>query len=615
MTVLHALNGYYDRLAARGDVPGFGFSVEKISFAIVLSPEGEVIDVVSVQDTSSRKPRPCEMEVPAARKAKKRASKIDSNLLWDKTSYALGVANEKKKMNRVAQEHTAFLELHASQLEKGNDEGLTALARFLDRWTPERFDAPPFREEMLDTNVVFRLDGEKRFLHERPAARDLVARRVAELATDGTEARCLITGERGPIARLHPPVKGVRGAQSSGASIVSFNLDAFASHGKEQGLNAPISEQAAFAYTTALNKLLARDSRQKVLIGDTTTVFWAEARDVDEEAASAAENFFADVLSPPSDEEAAANVRDALERIADGRALEETRGDIVPETPFHILGLAPNASRLSIRFSYRGTIGVLSQRVGEHWRDLDIEPSPWQSPPAAWQLLYETAAQRKAENIPPLLGGALMRAILTGGRYPQALFAAIIMRVRDQSPNDKRRKERSPNGKQAAILRACLTRDYRLGFQQEDIPVSLDLTETNPAYRLGRLFAVLEGAQNSALGNINATIRDRYFGAASAAPASTFPALIRNAKNHLKVIRTQRGGGLASWYDKEIGQIVDGLEATELPRSLSMADQGRFSIGYYHERASLYRSRRVDDSTEADDGSVGNEDPDSGQEE
>jgi len=232
-----------------------------------------------------------------------------------------------------------------------------------------------------------------------------------------------------------------------------------------------------------------------------------------------------------------------------------------------VLGLSPNAARLSIRFWYEGTLGDLARRFREHWNALTIEPTPWRTAPAIWRLLYETAAQRKAENISPLLAGELMRAILTGGPYPRALLSAVVMRLR---------ADRDVNGMRAAICKACLIRN------REDVPVSLDRNEPNPGYRLGRLFAVLEAAQRAALGKVNASIRDRYYGAASATPASIFPVLLRNAGHHLSNLRKDKGG-LAHWFEKEIGEIVDGLDS-KLPHNLRIEDQGRFAVGYYHQR-------------------------------
>ena len=359
---------------------------------------------------------------------------------------------------------------------------------------------------------------------------------------------------------------------------MSFDKDAFKSFGKERGANAPVSERAAFAYTTSLNTLLERGSRQRIRIGDATTLFWADASG-NEAKASAAEGFFLDVLfGPPTDEEEAAKIRDKLAAVTQGRPLVEVDPEVDEDTRFFVLGLAPNAARLSIRFWYEGSIGAISRRIGEHWRDLHLEPTPWRTTPSARRLLYETAVQRKAENIPPTLTGAVMRAILSGGRYPRSLLTAVIVRMRT---------DKEITGLRTAICKASLARDHRLGFEEEDVPVSLNPEETNPGYRLGRLFAVYENVQRAALGNVNATIKDRFFASASATPASVFPLLERSASNHIASLRKGDKGGLAHWFEKEIDSIFSGVGST-FPRSLRLEDQGRFAIGYHHQRATKH---------------------------
>ena len=571
MTILQALSGHYDRLVANGQAPDYGYSRERVSYAVVLSPGGEVVDVMPLLDTSGSKPRPSLRPVP---RPVHRTSGIASNFLWDKTAYVLGMKRDRNTNLPIPAdaEHDAFKTLHDCMLANAEDEGLTALRTFLSEWQNRGYAGLRHADVMLDTNVVFRLDGDPSFLHERPAARSVWIDYLERQA--GTEGLCLVSGRHEPMERLHPKVKGVKGAQSSGASIVSFNLDAFESFGKSQGGNAPVSERAAFAYTSALNTLLAPGGRRRIQIGDATTVFWAEAAG-DEAFANAAEDLFSTLADPSTDEEEAVEVSDKLSAVAEGRPLTEVEPAVHEDTRFHVLGLAPNAGRLSVRFWHEDSIGAFARRMGEHWRDLRLEPNPWRTPPAAWRLLYETAAHRKADNIPPVLGGALMRAVLTGGRYPHSLLAAVVARMR---------ADKNITGLRAAICKASLARDHRLGFEQEDVPVSLNREETNPAYRLGRLFAVYEGVQRAALPNINATIKDRYFGAASATPASVFPLLERNSANHIALLRKNDKGGLAHWFEHEIDSILDGVD-TAFPRSLRLEDQGRFAIGYHHQRA------------------------------
>jgi CRISPR-associated protein Csd1 len=296
-------------------------------------------------------------------------------------------------------------------------------------------------------------------------------------------------------------------------------------------------------------------------------------------------------LEPRTDREEARKVKDQLEVVAQGRAVSElSTKDIDPGTRFYILGLAPNAARLSVRFWYDCTFGDLEQRIRDHWQDMAITPLPKVWPPSAQHLLIETAAQHDSKNIPPLLGGELMRAILNGTRYPRSLMSAVLVRIRAE--------QGKVTAMRAAILRGILTREYRLGFEQKEVPMALDENDTNPAYRLGRWFAELEAIQQHALPGLNATIRDRFYGSASSAPARTFPVLIRNAMNHLAGLRKD---GKAGGHEKRLEAIIAGVEHG-LPRSLRIEDQARFAIGYYHQRADRFTK-----SSETKDTATGEE--------
>jgi CRISPR-associated protein Csd1 len=592
--IIAALYDNYRRLAERDEVPVFGYSQEKISYALVLSADGELVDITDLREMSGKKFLPKSLIVP---QPEKRTVGIKSNFMWDKTSYVLGVSG--KASERTAQERLAFKALHQHCLADETDAALKALLIFLSRWSPEHFKAPLFNEDILDTNIVFRLDGEQTYMHSLPAAQDVRARLL-----DGVEGKsgvCLMSGHTMPLARLHPAIKGVNGAQSSGASIVSFNHKSFESYGKTQGENAPISEAVSFGYTTMLNHLLRRDehNRQRLQIGDTTTVFWAQAKTA--EQTFEAERLLADWLNPPSDDaQEAARLRTVLDAVANGQALSKLDLQLDEGTKIFVLGLAPNAARLSIRFWYSENLSLFAQRLIQHYQDLSIEPAPWKTAPAIWRLLYATAPSRggkaKADDIPPNLAGEMTRAILTGSRYPRSLLVNIIMRMRTDG---------DISGVRVALCKAVLVRDLRVGVKgiNEEVPVSLDKDVSNPGYRLGRLFAVLESAQRNALGmQVNATIRDRYYGAASATPTSIFPMLLRNTQNHLAKLRKEKPG-LAHTFEREIGEIVDGLGST-FPRSLRLEDQGRFAIGYYHQsQARFTRQAELNkDDTEPDQG-------------
>lgn len=611
--ILSALNDYYQRLLDAPDsgIAAPGYSQEKISFAIVLATDGSVVDVNDLRDTSGKNPIPRSLGVP---QPAKRTVAIKPNFFWDKTSYALGVSASSK---RSEQEHDAFKSLHHEVLAGSDDPGLKALLSFLDNWAPDQFkDNPHFArqgEAMLDANLVFRLDGDRgggkpRFLHERPAARDIWSHQQAQ-APDTSQGTCLVTGTQASLARLHPAIKGVNGAQSSGASIVSFNLDAFTSYGKNQGENAPVSEQAAFAYTTALNHLLRRDAhnRQRLQIGDTTVVFWAQG--TDKAQAESAEDVIAAFLGAgeanapgTSDGQATRRLQETLEQVRQLRPLRELDTRLEDDTRIFVLGLAPNASRLSIRFWETQTLATFARRAADHYHDLALDPPAWRRPPTPQFLALQTApvygenGKPKADDVPPLLAGELARAILTGTRYPRSLLGAIVMRFRADGQISPLR---------VALCKAVLTRDARLGRQQGmstdkgEPPMSLDTGNTDPGYLLGRLFSTLENVQRAALGaQINATIRDRYYGAASATPASIFPVLLRNAQNHLGKLRKEKGG-LAVVLEKEIGQTID-LLGTTFPRSLLIEAQGRFAIGYYHQTQARFSRNDAQDANDSE---------------
>ncbi|OSI06716.1 phage associated protein [Neisseria animaloris] len=584
--ILTSLVRYYRRLAAENDVAGnpkvppYGFSEEKIGWVLVLNSDGLLVDMVPHFTTEGKKTQPRLMSVP---RPEKRTSGVKPNFLWDKTAYALGVEANKDKATAKEQpfrpsEKTfaAFRELHLEALKDTQDEGLLALRRFLERWQPEQFVHPPCQPDMLDANVVFRLDGTHGYIHQREAAQALWAGRLKN--DEAEQGLCLISGESAPIARLHPAIKGVFGGQSSGGSIISFNKESFTSFGKEQGANAPVSEVSAFAYTTALNYLLRRENGHCLTIGDASTVFWAEANTP--EQAAAAEACFADMLDPPDDEQENQKIFNILAQVAKGRPLREIDPNLDDQTRFYILGLALNASRISIRFWLDTTFGKLAEHLEQHWRDLALEPRAWKTPPSIWRLLVQTAPLGKSENISPVLAGEMTRAVIGGTPYPMSLLSQLIARIRADG---------DANSLRVAMIKAVLQRRFRKCLIKEEIPMSLETENRNTAYLLGRLFAVLERIQNQALGDLNAGIADRYYGSASAVPFSVFPRLLSGAKHHLSRLRKDKAG-MAVNLDKDLGGIIAGLPET-FPRHLSIEEQGRFAIGYYHQKQSYFAKK------------------------
>ena len=583
MSILSSLERAYHRLAKENKVPPIGYSDERIDYCVVLNADGQPVgQPVDLRDPSGRKPVPPRHSVP---RPEKRTRNVVPNFLWDKTSYVLGVGDEK-----ASEHHAAFLDKHHKPLMSADGQGLVALHRFLQWWKPEYFDKLNWPDEMKKSNpnVVFRLEGERNFIHDHEAARQLWASQMNQ-SRDSDQAVCLITGARSSVARLHSSIKGVRGAQSSGASIVSFNEDAFTSYGHKQGDNAPVSEDAAAAYTSTLNHFL-RTNENRVQLSDASTVFWAEGSNAEAVAQSEAIFAFAfNDANKASDEISEQAIKPILKKIASGRPMEEIRPDLPQGVRFYVLGLAPNKTRISIRFWMEDDFATLAEHILWHYRDMRINPPPRQEQPSIWRCLLETASTKvknRYEHVPPQLAGDMLRAILTGRAYPQTLLSTILMRLRsDKAITDLR----------IALLKAVICRKRRMaGHLKEDFLVSLDPTNADPGYLLGRLFACFEYAQTQALGGkVNATICDKYYGAASATPRSVFPILQRNAMHHLSRLRKDRTG-THRYIDNTIAQIYECAAADALfVPTLDMDHQALFAIGYYHQKNAFYTPRNA----------------------
>lgn len=566
--IIQALYEYYKRLEQDPNIhiPAFGFSNEKIHFVLVVDKSGKLVNVKDLREKIEKKNIARQLIVPAPNK---KSCGIDPNFIWGNTGYVLGADNkEHKDKNRLKKLFTEFKKFQHSLGNEIDDIGMDAILKFLDLWQPKGVKQLKYWEEMAGMNLVFQLDDERKYIHEHPAIKERWIKYCRENQSD-YKAFCLISGQKKSIARLHPSIKGIPPpAQSSGTSIVSFNLDSFCSYNKEQSFNAPVSEDITFNYTTALNSLLRFDSRQKVQIGDATTVFWAEGK-------TPIESFLKDILDPQNNNQAdLGDIRRFLEAIREGKMSKEIEN--AKNMKFYILGLSPNASRLSVRFWYISTIEDISRKLGQHFKDLAITRNYDNEPefPGMWHLLHETSVQGKSENISPLLSGAFMRSILTGLRYPSEILTAVLERIRaDQKINYLR----------AALIKAYLIRNSRFQNKEERevVNMSLDKGEKNIGYRLGRLFAILEKAQKDAIPGANTTIKDRYYGSASATPAIVFPQLLRLAQHHIQ--KSEYGINI----DKQIEDVVQDIQ--KFPSHLSLEDQGIFALGYYHQKQDFYK--------------------------
>lgn len=575
--ILQALNDYYQRKMADPDpgrrLPVFGFEDKEIPFIVELDTDGRLAAIKDTRSGEGKKKIGARYLVP---QGVKKTSGVAANLLWDTAEYVLGL-DTKGKPERVAQQHATFrARIDALPEDVRDDVGIRAVLAFLDADPLMQIASLSCVEDLRETNplMTFRLTGDADLVCQRPA----VARASrSELDThDEQTSICLITGDSTSPERLHSSIKGVWGAQTSAANIVSFNRDAFNSFGKTQGANAPVGRPAAFAYTTALNHLLARGSRQRLQVGDASTVFWAQKADPVEDAIA---DFFGESDDPDARSE---KIRALFDAVRSGR-FDGGRGD----NAFYVLGLAPNAARISVRFWHADRLSTIARRITSWFSDLDIIRSPNDPEyPSLFRLLAAVAVQGKADNIPPKLGGDVMRGILDGSPLPATWLNAAVQRCR---------AEQRVTYLRAAAIKACLNRRLRhhvTESNEKEFLSVLDLVNTNIAYRLGRLFAVLEKIQEEANPGINATIRDRYYGAASSTPVAVFTTLLRLKNAHLKKL----AAGRVVWFEKLLGEVLG--EITDFPKHLPLPDQGRFALGYYHQRQAFF-ARNTDDQSKS----------------
>ena len=570
MTILSALAKAYDRLP---NAPPFGYSAQGILYCLVIDHTGRVVgDPVSLASDEKGKPIPRVMNVPYF--GGRSGSNPPPYFLWDNSAYVLG---KTAKGFDAEKRFSAFKEYHLSILKDAESLALKGFVRFLEMWDSSQFQILNFPDQILDRNIVFRLVDEKKFIHEGDEAKtkwnnfyepDVIGERI-----------CLISGEPQQIARLHPPIATF----DNPARIVSFDRDndSFSSYGHIQAENAPTGVKYAFAYTAVLNNFLSRGSGHRIQIGDASTVFWADASEagIAEEAEMMFPVFFdtADKEQETEEKLGTKRIRERLEQIRIGVPLEEVEPDL-GKVQFYVLGLAPNAARLSIRFFHSGNFGALTRHYQQFVSDMRIEPPPRDPYPPLWRYLRETAVLGKSENVTPNLAGEWMRSILSGMPYPLALLSSVLTRIRADG---------EINALRAGILKALLIRN----FKSKEASVALDLTNKKKGYLLGRLFAVYEHIQTAALGpKVNATIKDKFYGSASAQPRKVFHLLESGSANHLSKIGKQKPGYKVV-LEKQVGAIMDLMSpgADPFPASLAAEDQALFGLGYYHQRNEFFK--------------------------
>lgn len=611
--ILQALTSLYEALAQKGEISKEGWSREKISFALSIDEEGNLLRVTPLFDTvdgpkGKTREVPQKMTVPAA---VKRTSGVAANFLWDNSSYILGVslkkgendAKREKRRNKDIKCFEACREFHHSMLDGMEYPAAKAVLNFLDKWEPQKAEennlvAQYAKEIFSGANMVFRFNGG--YVHDDPQLASVWQK--ANAKQKDNIGQCLVTGALDEIQNTHPTIKGVQGAKSSGAALVSFNASAFCSYNKEQNQNAPVGKYAAFAYTTALNHLLA-DRKNVHRIGDAAVVCWAENADKQYED-FAADLFFGDGDGDQSDEQWLSALQASVELLAKGLPCREL--DLDPERKFYILGISPNAARLAVRFFYCDSFGNIVKNIKAHYDRLEIVRPSYDKFPILplWKLLSATNRTIKKKNDNgtnaersdsedsdkskdktqnSAMAGAVARAIFSGGRYPASLLECTFLRIR---------AEREITRERAAIIKAYYLRNPNEKCPKEVLTVSLNENSKNIPYTLGRLFSVYEEIQEKANprnpGNpgINTTIKDRYFGSAAAMPATVFPILSNLAQKHLRKLSDEQ----RVYLDKKVMTLKSVL-GEQYPAHMSLPEQGSFDLGYYHQTQARYTKK------------------------
>lgn len=580
--ILQALVKYYENLVEEEKVSKQGWCSAKVSYEIELSKEGEIKNIIclKIEEERGKKTviRPQNLLVP---EMVTRSSGVSANFLCDNAKYLLGISqeNDEKDKKRAEECFLAARDKHLSLLNHAEGEMAKAICLFFQNWKPEKaMEYPKISENWEDItdggNLIFGMG--THYAQDDMQIKRIWDNRKMEINQEA-KGICLVTGEQEEISRIHRGIKGVPGAQSSGAALVSFNAPSFESYGKEQSYNAPVGKYAEFAYTTALNYLLS-DRKYSLQIGDTMVVFWAESGKTDYQDA------FLECMEPPVDNQE--ELKGLFERIQEGKPIIIKGNELNPEQRFFILGLAPNAARLSVRFFYENSFGKILTNISEHYKRMEIIKPKWEENQylGVQEMLFETV-NKKSTDKKPISNMATMtfRAILSGDRYPARLYSDTLIRIRAEQD------EKKLSWKRMSIIKTYLIHNYK--WKEGENYMGLNEESNDIAYVLGRLFSVLESIQADANPGIQATIRDRYFNSACGTPASVFPVLIKLKNSHMKKIGREKEG-IKKYYEKLFADIMWKINEQEgFPKRLSLEEQGKFALGYYHQIQKKYEKR------------------------
>lgn len=602
--ILKALYDYYER--KKGALPQQGFELKEIKFLIVISNEGKFVELQDLRENRKGKifllPK---SEIRSGKNAWQNAS-----LLWDHYGYVLAHPkdNSEEAMQMAQNQHKTFVEkIKNLDSELKTDEGVKAVLLFYDSDQIDIVKSHPSWEDckkIPGCNLTFKLDGSNELIPQREAITNYLKSLYNKNFIDDEDSQefistCLITGEKSPIARLHTPTPIIGG--KSNARLVAFQINSgFDSYGKIKSYNAPVSKKAEASYTTALKHLINSKTNKKI-VSDTTILFWSEKQD---EEINPEEVFSWVIAAQKVDEDNPDRGVDTIEKFINSiftGQLSSARSN-----HFYVLGLSPNAARISVRFWKTPSVENFGKNIKKHFDDFEIIHREYEP---KYLSLYEILSsvsivtnkrdkpnviffRGKAYDVIPNLAGQLVEAIIDGSQYPLTLVQQCIIRIRAEASKKDKNGKSIPNVTypRAAIIKAYLNRFNKIQKHNlKEITMGLDKTITNVGYLLGRLFSVIERAQfvSNNYKEPNAGIRDRFFGSFSSSPISVLPIIEKLYGHHLKKIKNSQKFFETKILEENKKEIFDKLEPLKIPAHLTLQQQALFTIGYYHQKQEM----------------------------
>ena len=568
--ILKALYDYYNK---NGNLPKKGLEFKEIGFLLVLNRKGNFI---RFEDRRIDNKHAQEFLV---KKSVGRTSAPKANYLYDNSSYVFGYSDKGDDSTKYFNEFKSKVEAIHNVFPNSPD--LKAIYAFYqnDRETIiKALEGDSLWSEVVKnlnkkfSTFSFLIEGDTKIVAEK---QEFLSLSDEQECMDGKI--CLISGNKSHIVETTAATM-IPGSQAT-AKLVSFQVKSgYDSYGKNKGNNAPISEEAEFAYTTALNYMLRSDSRNKFLIGNRTFVFWASKND---EVGKQAEECIWDMFGFNDSNDDDPNhgieqVRKVFKAIYSG-SLQTTMDD-----KFYILGLAPNSARIAVTYWAEIPLKEFAKRINRHFDDMEIVDNWKEQKPymGLRSILSSITLGGKSSDVIPNLPEAVVKSIFQGLPYPQPLFSACTRRVRAEQNITKTR---------VAIIKAYLN---RLNNNEQKIEIMLDKENKNQGYLCGRLFAVLEKIQEDA--NRQHSIRERYMNSASATPAMVFPTILNLSSHHAEKLTEGRN----VYFEKLKQEIVDKISADGFPAHLDLQDQGRFFVGYYHQRQDFFEKKTANNENE-----------------